>query len=207
MNIHQQIQHDDLTTIWVVNAADNGFEKLASETRQEFESRVIQFILSETIGDSVLEHSENGAPFLPNRPELNVSISHSDKWFALCVSKLYAVGIDIEAHGTILQKVENYFLSNAELARFEPTELDLCVLWGAKESVFKSLRGELTNLKQDIEIVSMDEHHVVAACMDQSFALKHERNDFYTLVYLHEAGTFAPGRSAAAPDIQTMSSI
>lgn len=207
MNIHQQIQHNDWATIWVVNATDNGFEKLETESRQEFEERVMQFILIETIGESVLGHTENGAPFLPNRTELNVSISHSDSWFALCVSKLNAVGIDIEAHGTILQKVENYFLSNAELSRFQPTELDLCVLWGAKESVFKSLRGAVTNLKQDIEIVSMDEHRVVAACMDQSFQLKHERNDFYTLVYLLEAGTFAPGRSAVAPDIQTMRAI
>jgi phosphopantetheinyl transferase len=202
MNIHQHIQHDDLTTIWVVNATDNGFEKLESESRQAFEERVMQFILTEALGESALEHAENGAPFLPNRPELNVSISHSDTWFALCVSKLKAVGIDIEAHGTILQKVENYFLSNAELARFQPTELDLCVLWGAKESVFKSLRGELTNLKEDIEIVSMDEHRVVAECLDQSFQLKHARNDFYTLVYLLEADTFAPGQSAVASDEQ-----
>ena len=182
MNIHQHIQHD-LGSIWIVNAADNGFEKGVHESRQEFEARVMAWMLAETVGEAKLDHLENGAPFLPQRPELNLSISHSETWFALGVSKTHAMGIDIEAHGTILQKVENYFLTTTELERFQPTERELCVLWGAKESVFKVLRGEVTNLKDDIEIVSMDENHVVAAGNGQLFSLNHERTDFYTLVF------------------------
>lgn len=182
MNIHQHIQHD-LGSIWIVNAADNGFEKGAHESRQEFEARVLAWMLAETVGEAGLEHTEKGAPFLPQLPELNLSIAHSGVWFALGVSKTHAVGIDIEAHGTILQKVENYFLTTTELERFQPTERELCVLWGAKESVFKVLRGEVTNLKDDIEIVSMDENRVVATGNGQLFSLNHQRTDFYTLVF------------------------
>lgn len=182
MNIHQHIQ-DDLGSIWIVNASDNGFEKGAHESRQEFEARVLAQVLVETVGEAKLEHTEKGAPFLPQLPELNLSISHSETWFALGFSKTHAVGIDIEAHGTILQKVENYFLTTTELKRFQPTERDLCVLWGAKESVFKVLRGEVTNLKDDIEIVSMDENRVVATGNGHLFSLNHEHTDFYTLVF------------------------
>lgn len=205
MNTYQHIQHDDLASIWIVDAAVNGFEKSATESRQEFEERVLRFILKHAIGDVELEHAENGAPFLRNRPELNISISHSGTWFALCASNKNSVGIDIEVHGTMLQKVENYFLSNAELERFEPTEMDLCVFWGAKESVFKSLRGELTNLKQDIEIVSIDEQFVTAACMDQLFQVRYERNTFYTLVYVCEERKYAPDRSPVTTGAVTSS--
>ena len=48
-----------------------------------------------------LEHDEKGAPYLPEHPELSVSISHCRKAVAVVVSSEGRVGIDVECRRKI----------------------------------------------------------------------------------------------------------
>ena len=57
---------------------------------------------------------ENGKPFLANHPH-HISLSHSNGYAAVMVSKTRKVGIDIEVIKTKIERVQGKFLSNDEL--------------------------------------------------------------------------------------------
>ena len=174
--------------IWVVDAHSNGFEKNSTETRQEYESRVLNKIISVVLGGDVERcHESNGAPFIANYPTLQVSISHSEHWFAVYLSNGPRVGVDIELATHQLEGRGNYFLQDLEMERLQPTIEQLQICWGIKEAVYKLFKGELDSLKHDIEITSLLESTATAICKNKVIQLNHQQEESYTLVYTHQS--------------------
>ncbi|MDG1332118.1 MAG: 4'-phosphopantetheinyl transferase superfamily protein [Crocinitomicaceae bacterium] len=182
MEIHQHIETRS-GNIWIANALENIIEKSDEESRQEYEARFLQDFIGTILGDVELDHEPNGAPIFKNRPELHVSISHSENWFALYVSSKQPVGIDIEINSNKLEKAKKHFLTDQEIKHLQPTTQQLQICWGIKESVYKLLRGNLKSIYQEIEILSIDKNEVKAKFQDRIIELKHWQTDVLALVY------------------------
>ena len=87
-----------------------------------------------------LEHDEKGAPYLPEHPELSVSISHCRKAVAVAVSEKYRIGIDIESRRKVSPSLMERVCTDDELAKIrssaDPT-MTFLRFWTRKEAVLK----------------------------------------------------------------------
>jgi len=90
-----------------------------------------------------LEHDDRGAPFLPDHPELSVSISHCRTAVAVAVSPEGRVGIDVECRRKIgdglLERVCTPDEQTAVRSAADST-MAFLQLWTRKEAVLK-MRG------------------------------------------------------------------
>jgi phosphopantetheinyl transferase len=116
---------------------------LVSEIQKDTDSRrtnerlAISALLAEAVPGAKLGHHLNGAPYIHNHENLNVSVSHSQSNAALAISEKNVIGIDIEAPREQLKRVSKRFLSPVELEEFSKLPDGLLRAWTAKEAVYK----------------------------------------------------------------------
>ncbi|MFK7784709.1 MAG: 4'-phosphopantetheinyl transferase superfamily protein [Crocinitomicaceae bacterium] len=182
MEFHQHIETSQ-GEIWTANAITNGFVKSDSESRQHYEAAFLRAMLKAILGEAQLDHEPNGAPFLKNRPDTCISISHSEEWFTVYLSEKQQIGIDIEIPSSRMEKSKKYFLTDIEIEQLQPSSKQLAICWGIKESVVKLLRGKINSMKNDIQITTIDGNQAGAIHQDQKIKLGHEQTEAYTLVY------------------------
>lgn len=101
-------------------------------------------LLCSLVGEEVIvEHDAKGAPFLPDHPELSVSISHCRKAVAVAVSQEGRVGVDVECRRRIgvglMERVCTAEELDAVRADADPT-MAFLQLWTRKEAALK-MRG------------------------------------------------------------------
>lgn len=90
-----------------------------------------------------LEHDDKGAPYLPDHPDLWVSISHCRTAVAVAVSSEGRVGIDVECRRKIGDGLMERVCTEDELAAVRSAEdsvMAFLQLWTCKEAVLK-MRG------------------------------------------------------------------
>lgn len=90
-----------------------------------------------------LEHDDKGAPYLPDHPDLWVSISHCRTAVAVAVSSEDRVGIDVECRRRIGDGLMERVCAEDELAAVRSAEdsvMAFLQLWTRKEAVLK-MRG------------------------------------------------------------------
>ena len=75
-------------------------------------------------------------PF-PKGQKYHLSISHTDKYAVAIINEKEAVGIDIEAVSTKVEKIKHKFLSEKELQKTANNLEEMAVYWSAKESLYK----------------------------------------------------------------------
>lgn len=92
----------------------------------------------------------NGAPFL-SESSLHISVSHTQKLLALCVSPHFPVGIDIERTDRQISPIAPRFLTGEELSFFT-TPLQQCMAWSAKEAIYKCLQQEGLDFRANIHL-------------------------------------------------------
>ena len=117
----------------------------SGEWRTLAEQRAAAYrLLGELIGDEVVvEHDDKGAPYLPNRQESFVSISHCRRAVAVVVSTAGRVGIDVECRRKVGDGLLERVCTTEEQAvvrsAYDP-EMAFLQLWTRKEAVLK-MRG------------------------------------------------------------------
>ncbi len=91
----------------------------------------------------LIKIADTRKPYLPDE-QFHFSISHCGDYAAAIVSRNQRVGIDIEMPVEKIEKIQNKFLSEDELALFtdhgSPLTVNrelLTILWSAKEASFK----------------------------------------------------------------------
>lgn len=128
---------------------DSGEEEKISHSRQsEAARRLLAQALDERIpgrtGDLHLEKDESGKPFLPEYPQIHVSISHSGP-FAACAVGDAPVGVDIQIwkKGVSLEKVGRKLHPEERRALSEAEEEEririFYDIWVRKESFLKAV--------------------------------------------------------------------
>jgi len=95
-----------------------------------------------------LFYDSNGAPFLKNN--LNISISHTNNYSAIALSK-NPVGIDIQDYREKILSVRDKFVNEFEIELIDTHSVnDLTILWSIKESIYKIYKKKGLNFKKNI---------------------------------------------------------
>ena len=111
---------------------------------QKEQSEAARRLLCSMLGEELaVEHNTDGAPYLPQRPDLHISISHCRQAVAVAVSSDRRVGIDIESRRKIGSDLAERVCTPAEQAAIkasaDPT-MAFLQCWTKKEAVLK-MRG------------------------------------------------------------------
>jgi len=116
-------------------------------------SRYVLKLLFNTDTFIELLFDEHGKPFVANA-DVQVSISHCDKYAAAMVGKQGAVGIDVETTDRDISRISRKFLSDSELkaAGEESKAKKLMIYWGAKEVIYKIYGKRKLEFRDDMYI-------------------------------------------------------
>ena len=98
-------------------------------------------------------YEENNRPYLKNFPG-DISISHADKFVCILVHESKYAGIDIEGRNRNFTAVQNKAVTDYEYGyisdKFRNDQL--CIIWSAKESVYKAMHEQSVEFGRQIEI-------------------------------------------------------
>lgn len=98
-------------------------------------------LLGELLGSEVsVEHTVQGAPYLPSRPDLYISISHCRTAVAVAVNDKSPVGIDIECRRRVSDSLMARICTpeeHEEIHRSDDPVMAFLRYWTQKEAVLK----------------------------------------------------------------------
>lgn len=94
---------------------------------------------------------EHGKPYLADA-SYHISLSHSFDYAAVMIGKGRSVGIDVELINTKILRVQQKFLSAAELQPVRDQTFSLYICWCIKEAVYKWYGKKGLELKKHIHI-------------------------------------------------------
>lgn len=125
--------------------------------RQREQAQAYDMLCRLVGGKPELAHDANGAPFLPSRPGLCISISHCRAAVAVAVSNCGWVGIDIESRrrvsGDLIQKVCTVE-EQAAIRNAADPEMEFLRCWTRKEAVLKMRRTGIQGYSSMVEASS-----------------------------------------------------
>ena len=111
---------------------------------QKEQSEAARRLLCSMLGEELaVEHNTDGAPYLPQRPDLHISISHCRTAVAVAVSPEGRVGIDVECRRRVGEDLMKRVCTADELAAVQASDdptMTFLQLWTRKEAVLK-MRG------------------------------------------------------------------
>lgn len=129
-----------------------------------------------------LSYDENGCPALNN--DYHLSISHTNYFAAVALSKKHRVGLDIETRSNRIGRIEKRFVNDREQAYIpEKEKVDyLTAIWGAKEATVKIQNNRKIDFKNQLEVEKFDFDKCLALARyqgttNQEIQLKFERKD------------------------------
>ena len=125
-------------------------------------------LLCQLVGfNCIVEHDSAGAPYLPDHPELHISISHCREAVAVAVSNNGPIGIDIESRRKVGSTLMERVCTADELAYIQASNdptMTFLRCWTHKEAVLKCRRtgikgfGSMVEASgaQDCEVIDID---------------------------------------------------
>lgn len=131
--------HDDNSRVLVAPIPRFSFST-AAERKQllaEFRNQALESIFHQPVR---LNHNALGKPSLPDF-SLGISFSHSNRYLAIHLASNHKPGIDVEANRPSLSQVAPRVFHDSELnliGAHAKAQFGRQLLWGAKESVYKS---------------------------------------------------------------------
>ncbi len=140
-----QINTDTKVGIWEISEPESYFLKYVSEQKavkhpykrlQHLAGRRLLKLLEPGFPTDGVQLNHCGKPYLPGTG-LQFSISHSENYAAVIVSRSQRVGIDVEKIAPKLLRVAPKFMNEEELAFAGSDLIALALCWSAKEAVYK----------------------------------------------------------------------
>lgn len=133
-----------------------------------------------------LQKDDHGKPhFINSKYEL--SISHSYPWVCCMIHSSASCGIDIESPRDQLRRIQGKFISKQE-HQLGLESLDrLCLVWSAKEAIYKIYGRKYLSLKNDILITEIQKSTITAQVNQggklDKIELSYRSIEGYVLVY------------------------
>jgi len=155
-----------VTAVWEITETEETLTQYAAEPdfpeefppaanlQRRLERLAVRALLKNVIGEkTALRHHDNGRPFLLNSTA-NISISHAKRFAAIIYNEAAAVGIDVECLSRNFSAVETKALSDEERQYLsdEHRNFQLCILWCAKEAIYKCVEDDGIDFAQQIFI-------------------------------------------------------
>ena len=142
---------NDTDKIEVSNLPNNILKKIDSNKSQLKKNQILavhQILKHRNIPARDLFYNSYGAPSLSNG--LNISITHSESFVAVCLSK-EKMGIDLQIISQKISKISDKFINDLEKKFTEKNNLQrLTQLWTIKEAAYKYFTVGQLSLKNDI---------------------------------------------------------
>ncbi|MGV3612959.1 MAG: 4'-phosphopantetheinyl transferase family protein [Fluviicola sp.] len=126
-------------------------------------------------------YKQTGQPYLKEKPELFLSLSHAKGWFAVIVGS-ESVGIDIQTVSSRLQQGQDYFRNEREI-QFSEDARALHLIWGAKEAFYKLKEGQIPDLKEEVSLISIGGESLVLEFESEKHDLGYKIVDEAFLVF------------------------
>ena len=125
------------------------------------QSAAARRLLGEIIGGTVsVEHDAKGAPYLPSRPDIYISISHCRMAVAVAVSTQGPVGVDVECRRKVgdglMQRVCTAEEQQSIGASDDPV-MAFLRLWTRKEAVLKCRRTGIQGFGSMVTALSTED--------------------------------------------------
>lgn len=154
--------------------------------RRKREKLTEYLLLKELTGDEslVIRHNEDGAPFLDG---YFISISHTEGWAAMMLSKSHRVGVDIEYVSDRVNRVASRFIREDEQ---QATLAERLINWCTKEAVYKFFTEQhLEFHEMRLQPYSQEDKGVVVVDnmrQQTQVEVRYEVNNDFVLAYLRE---------------------
>ena len=182
-------QKNYIIGVWEMTESENDLEKeFSKKTLPKFKStkRQVEYLCTRLLLKKInpklnISYNQFGAPTIKNNQ--NISISHSDRYVAIIISK-NKVGIDIEKISNKPLKVIQKFISKNDNVKAYQKEASLA--WCAKETLFKyHMEGEI-DFKKNINIKEIDfeQKKIHALFLKSSVILDFQIINDHILVYV-----------------------
>lgn len=127
---------------------------------------------------------EFGKPFLKNL-SAQISISHSYPIASAMIHKQSPCGIDVEWPREKMARIQHKFLNEEEIS-YEDNTRALCIIWAAKEAIYKRYGKKQLSFKDNI-VVKIDKDHlsgwIIMDGVRSEVPLFYEQVKQYLLVY------------------------
>lgn len=131
----------------------------------------------------------NGKPLLKNN-NAEISLTHSYPYAAAVIDKNTAVGIDLEQPKEKLKKVAHKFLSGEEIENGQNDVQTLCILWCAKETLYKICDKKKLSFKEEMRIEAFEPHQsgslvgkVIVEGSDKAYKLEYRIEKDYIMTF------------------------
>jgi phosphopantetheinyl transferase len=154
--------------------------------RRSHERSFVRKCLEKLIGESNLEiaHTELGAPYIQRLPHLELSLSHSKNWYAIQTSQKKNVGIDIQViRKEGLFNGRSYFVNLREEELLQLTDLNLHLVWSAKEAIYKYRKGKVENYKESMTVLEIAKNILLVDLDGEQVQCAFQVEKEYVLVY------------------------
>lgn len=141
-----KIEEPIATLLEGLQLTDKNMQRLKgmkSELHQRGFLSVRHLLIEAGYTDFDLVYDESGKPYLKDGNF--ISISHSNNFSAIIISKTLSVGIDIEKQRDKIVRIAHKFTPFEKyktLANHDALMRKLTIVWGAKESLFKIHKSE-----------------------------------------------------------------
>lgn len=117
----------------------------AKSTKRKLEIYYTQVLWNSFDLNSFINYHSTGKPTLGSG---FISISHSKNLVAICYSKDFDIGIDLEYFSEKLSRIKDRFINPSELSIINSSSIkDLALLWSCKEAAYKYLNLEAVFFK------------------------------------------------------------
>ena len=142
----------------------------------------VQEILN--ISDLEIEHHESGAPYINSENMPSVSISHSQSWFAIQLNKIDHVGVDIQVIKEDISKGLRYFVNEFEEKNLELSNVNLNIIWAAKEAVYKFKKGDLEFYKEAMTVLEIKDNMLTVKVGEETVECSVVLKEDFVLVFV-----------------------
>ncbi len=164
-----------------------GDDDVQQKNKGQFQRDVIRFFLKNELNiESEIAYHKSGAPFLKDS-NLFISISHSGFFFAVQLSVVDCVGVDIQVFKSLISRGYSYFVNEQEEIKHELNELNLHLIWCAKECVYKLKKGKIKNYREDISIVEIESDLITVGVYTKEIKCRYILERDLVLVFVDNA--------------------
>lgn len=145
-----------------------------AEARFQSECRILEWTAVRVLLYDMLDrqvpilYHDNGAPYLPEYENLDISISHTKGYVAVALAERGEIGIDIEQMGEKAERVRHKFVRDDEQA---DSLVKLLLHWSAKETAFKVLHRNKVDFLKHLRVLPFELQD------EGSFSLQESRTD------------------------------
>ena len=187
----QKLEPDTWLALWQMTEAVDQLSAPASvdlsplrSPRRKKETLTEYLLLKALTGDDslVIRHNEDGAPLVDG---YCVSLSHTEGWAAMMISRSHRVGVDIEYVSERVNRVASRFIRDDEQ---QSTLAERLITWCAKEAVYKYFTEQHLEF-HEMRLLPYDQEEAGEVTVENlrqqvRVSISYEVSNSYVLAYL-----------------------